>query len=120
MSIAYNGPVLEPLELTPTMAAVIKIFVAGPDEPHYGSEIMRQTGLSSGSVYPALAKFRKHHWLTVGTEDIDPHVEGRPPRRFYKITGDAVTAARIQLAALSEFYRPPAVRPRLVTEAGAR
>jgi PadR family transcriptional regulator, regulatory protein PadR len=114
------GHVMEPLELTPTMTAIIKIFLAEPDRPHYGMEIMRRTGLSSGSVYPALAAFRKHRWLTVGTEDIDPHTEGRPPRRFYKITGDALTAARIQLAALREFYSPPAVRPRLITEGGAR
>lgn len=80
---------------------------------------MRETGRSSGSVYPALAALRKHRWLTVGTEDIDPHVEGRPPRRFYKITGDAIPAARAQLTARSEFYRPPTVRTRLVREGSA-
>jgi PadR family transcriptional regulator, regulatory protein PadR len=107
---------IEDLNLTPKMAELIKVFLADPDQPRYGFEIMRLTGQPSGTVYPALATFEKARWLTVGREDIDPRTEGRPPRRFYKITGDAVPAARIQLAALSEHYRLPAVRPRAILE----
>ena len=59
-------------------------------KPHSGPRALEEAGL-----------------LTSGKEDIDPHAEGRPPRRHYTITGAAVTAVRIQLAALSEQYRPP-------------
>ena len=108
------------LELTPRMADVLKVFLADPAESRYGFEIMRATGQPSGTLYPILAKLEKAGWLTGGREDIDPHAEGRPARRFYRITGTAVPVARSQLAALSERYRPPArLRTRLRTESGA-
>ena len=103
---------IEELELTPKMAAVIKAFLEEPLKPRYGFELMRITGQPSGTMYPILAKFERAGWLVGGKEDIDPNAEGRPPRYLYRITGAAVAAARLQLAALSDRYRPPAtVRP---------
>jgi PadR family transcriptional regulator PadR len=105
------------LELTPKMADVIKVFLEDPSEPRYGMELMRTTGQPSGTLYPILAKFERHGWLTLGKEDIDPRVEGRPARRFYRITGAAIPVARSQLAQLSARYRPPTgILPRLRTE----
>jgi PadR family transcriptional regulator PadR len=108
----YTGR-MQDLDITPKMAKVLKIFLEDPDQPRYGFEIMRLTGLASGSLYPMLARLEQAGWLSKGKEDIDPHTEGRPPRLHYTITGAAVTAARLQLAALSDQYRPPAPgRPR--------
>lgn len=89
------------------MADVIRVFLQNPAERQYGFGLMRTTGLPSGTLYPILAKFEQHGWLTVGTEDIDPKKEGRPPRRFYVITAPAWTAAEEQLYELHERYRPP-------------
>jgi PadR family transcriptional regulator, regulatory protein PadR len=105
--MTYTGCV-DDLDITPKMAKVLKIFLEDPARPRYGFEIMRLTGLASGSLYPMLARLEQAGWLTRGKEDIDPHVEGRPPRLHYTLTGDAATAARLQLAALSDQYRPPA------------
>jgi PadR family transcriptional regulator, regulatory protein PadR len=98
------------LDLTPKMAAVIKVFLEDTQRPRYGFELMRITRQPSGTLYPNLAKFERAGWLTGGKEEIDPHAEGRPARRFYRITGAGALAARQQLAALSERYRPPAAR----------
>lgn len=107
------------LELTPKMADIIKVFLEDPQRPRYGFELMRLTGQPSGSLYPNLAKFEQAGWLTGGKERIDPRAAGRPPRRNYRITGAAVSAARCQLAKLSERFRPPTVvQRRLVTEGG--
>ena len=107
-------PVIQDLELTPKMAAVIKIFLEDPQQPRYGFELMRSTGQPSGTLYPILAKFEQAGWLTGGKEDIDPHAERRPARRFYRITRAAIAAAHTQLTALSEQYRPPSITwPRL-------
>lgn len=106
---------MQDLDITPKMAKVLKIFLEDPGQPRYGFEIMRLSGLASGSLYPMLARLEEAGWLTRGKENIDPHVEGRPPRLHYTITGAAITAARRQLAALSDQYRPPAparTRPR--------
>jgi DNA-binding PadR family transcriptional regulator len=107
-------------DLSPKMVDVIKIFLEDPSKPRYGMELMRATKQPSGTLYPILAKFEKNGWLSLGNEDIDPRVEGRPARRFYRITGAAEKAAHRQLAALSARYRPPAgIRPRLITDGGA-
>ena len=110
---------IEDLELTPKMADVLKVFLEDPTKGRYGYELMHLTGQSSNTMYPALARLEKAGWLTAGKEDIDPHAAGRPPRRVYRISGAAVTVARVQLAALSERYRPPEpARPRLVPRGG--
>ena len=105
--MTYNG-LVQRLDITPKMAMVLKVFLEAPGQPRYGFELMKLTGMASGSLYPMLARLERAGWLTRGKEDIDPHAAGRPARTNYAITGAAVTAARIQLAALSEQFRPPA------------
>jgi PadR family transcriptional regulator, regulatory protein PadR len=97
------------LSITPRMAAVLKVFLEDPNQPRYGFELMKLTGTASGSLYPMLARLESAGWLTRGKEDIDPRAAGRPARTNYVITGAAASAARIQLAELSERYRPPAL-----------
>jgi PadR family transcriptional regulator PadR len=91
------------------MATVLKVFLEDPGQPRYGFEIMKRTGMASGSLYPMLARLERAGWLTRGREDIDPRAAGRPARTNYIITGAAASAARMQLAALSEQFRPPAL-----------
>ena len=101
------------------MAALIKIFLEDTQQPRFGLELIRITGQPSGSIYPSLAKFEHAGWLVGGKEDIDPRAEGRPARRFYRLTGAGARAAHNQLAALSEQYRPPGTsRPRLAPQGG--
>jgi PadR family transcriptional regulator PadR len=95
------------LEITPRMARVLKVFLEDPSQPRYGFELMKLTGMASGSLYPMLARLEEAGWLSRGKEDINPHEAGRPPRLHYTIAGDAAMAARVQLAALSDQYRPP-------------
>lgn len=104
--MAYIG-IVQDLQITPKMARVLKIFLQDPTVSRYGFELMRLTGLASGSLYPMLARLEEAGWLTRGREDIDPREKGRPPRLNYTITGAAASAARLQLAELSDQYRPP-------------
>jgi PadR family transcriptional regulator, regulatory protein PadR len=98
---------MQDLDITPKMATVLKVFLEDPDQSRYGFELMKLTGLASGSLYPMLARLEGAGWLTKGKESIDPRTAGRPARTHYTITGAAASAARIQLAELSERYRPP-------------
>ncbi len=90
------------------MARVLKVFLEDPDQPRYGFELMKLTGMASGSLYPMLARLEAAGWLARGREDIDPRAAGRPARTNYMITGAAASTARVQLAALSDQFRPPA------------
>jgi PadR family transcriptional regulator, regulatory protein PadR len=99
---------MQDLDITPKMATVLKVFLEDPDQPRYGFELMKLTGMASGSLYPMLAKLEGAGWLTRGKENIDPRTAGRPARTHYRITGTAASVARIRLDELSERYRPPA------------
>jgi PadR family transcriptional regulator PadR len=98
---------MQDLDITPKMATVLKVFLKDPDQPRYGFELMKLTGMASGSLYPMLARLEGAGWLTRGKEVIDPRTVGRPARTHYRITGAAASAAHIQLAELSERFRPP-------------
>jgi PadR family transcriptional regulator, regulatory protein PadR len=93
--------------MTLTVQLVLVALLANPAREMYGFEVTRATGLPSGTVYPILARLKDAGWLTVRNERIIPQEEGRPPRRYYKLTGKGIADAReataraaVQLAAL--------------------
>ncbi|HET9257817.1 MAG TPA: helix-turn-helix transcriptional regulator [Pseudonocardiaceae bacterium] len=98
------------MRITATVGKVLRVFLDDIAEPRYGFELMQQTGLASGTLYPILARLEAAGWLTSHLEDIDPGIEGRPARRFYRISQAAARIARDELAALSEQLRPPSVQ----------
>src|SRR3954447_21932118 len=93
---------------------VLEALVLDPDRELYGVEIGELANLMSGTVHPILARLEGVGWLTSRWEDIDPQVEGRPARRYYRLTADGVTAAR---AALARAHRP-VLRRRLRPQVG--
>ena len=99
---------MKDLDITPKMAMVGKAFLEDPNRSRYGFELMKLTGMASGSLYPMLAKLEGAGWLIKGKEDIDPHAKGRPARTNYTITGAAASVAHARLTQLSNQYQPPA------------
>ena len=68
----------------------------------YGFEIMRVAELPSGTVYPLLRRLEGSGLVTSRWEDgTDPAEEGRPLRRYYRVTAEgerSLAAARERLA----------------------
>lgn len=53
----------------------------------YGFDILEQTGLTSGTVYPALDRLERLGMALSRWEDAQvAHEEKRPPRRYFEIT----------------------------------
>lgn len=94
------------VQITLAALKVLGVFLDDPGKPRYGLELMRLTGMKSGSLYPILARLERFGWLESAREDIDPGVAGRPARRMYRITDDGLQGARIERAALYEHLRP--------------
>jgi DNA-binding PadR family transcriptional regulator len=68
----------------------------------YGFDVIDQTGLPSGTVYPALSRLERDGFVKSAWEDEQQaHADGRPARRYYRLTAPGVKA----LAAASSFYR---------------
>jgi len=84
---------------------VLHAFLEDPGQELYGIEIGTAAGLPSGTLHPILARLEGLGWLESRWEDVDPRVEGRPPRRYYRMTALGAQAAT---AALARAYRAPA------------
>jgi DNA-binding PadR family transcriptional regulator len=68
----------------------------------YGFDIIDQTGLPSGTVYPALGRLEQDGLLKSAWENaVEAHADGRPARRYYKLTAAGVRA----LSEAAAFYR---------------
>lgn len=101
---------MEEVRITATVGKVLRVFLEEVTEPRYGFELMQRTGLASGTLYPILARLEAAGWLTSHLEDIDPAIERRPARRFYRISQAAATIARDELTALSRQLQPPSAQ----------
>ncbi|WP_405536699.1 PadR family transcriptional regulator [Streptomyces sp. NBC_00075] len=62
-----------------------------------GLSICRDADLGSGTVYPILDRLEERGWVTSRTE-AEPH-PGRPPRRYYTLTGPGHSLAASALEA---------------------
>jgi PadR family transcriptional regulator, regulatory protein PadR len=91
---------VDPVRMTTAVAQVASAFLADPQEDRYGLDLMRDTGLASGTLYPILVRLERSGWVSGHWEDVDPVAEGRPGRRYYRLTPDGVVAARRDLAEL--------------------
>lgn len=100
------GRVSERIRITTNVAQVLAVLLDDPQVERYGLEIMRATGQPSGTLYPILNRLQEVGWVSAGWEDIDPSVEGRPARRYYRLTAEGVAVARTELAALQAKLRP--------------
>lgn len=61
---------------------------------HYGLELAKAAGLKAGTLYPILARLEAAGWIEGSWEQIDPQVEGRRPRRYYRLTASGTSAAK--------------------------
>lgn len=73
---------------SPQVTAVLEALADGCT---YGLEVMRRTGLKSGTVYPILRRMETAGWISGKREECAPE-PGRPARRLYKLTSKAPAA----------------------------
>lgn len=93
---------VQEVRITTSVAKVLRAFLEDVNKPRYGFDLMRDTGLASGSLYPILTRLRVTGWLVAQFEEIDEKAEGRPARRFYTLSADGAAAARVSLAELHQ------------------
>ena len=82
--------------------ATVAVRAALADGVSYGFDIMDATDLPSGTVYPILARLQSRGLAESEWEDPRvPREEGRPARKYYRITA----AGRSALATELERFR---------------
>lgn len=91
---------------------VLRALLAEPTKEMYGLEVCAEAGLQSGTIHPILARLEGLGWLESRWEDIKPEEEGRPRRRYYRLTEDGAERARIALAQATTPVAALSLRPR--------
>lgn len=84
--------------MTQATQLVLRALLAEPTHEYYGLQICEAAGLPSGTIHPILARLEGLGWLESRWEEIDPAEEGRPRRRYYRLTEDGAESARTTLA----------------------
>ncbi|MFN2479239.1 MAG: PadR family transcriptional regulator [Pseudonocardiaceae bacterium] len=113
------------LRMTVGVLAVLGALLDRSDTELYGLEIVRASGLEPGTIYPILQRLRGAGWVSDRWEDPEPaHAEGRPPRRYYRLTveGRARAVHALQKgrdrSGLSRLLTPPPFPATPTIEAG--
>ena len=78
--------------LTRTTARTLQAFLESPRSWRYGYDLMKTADISSGTLYPLLARLTDDGWLESRWEEADR--PGKPPRQLYRLTATGRASAR--------------------------
>jgi DNA-binding PadR family transcriptional regulator len=83
-------------------AATVAILKAIQDGHRFGLDVMDATSLPSGTVYPTLARMEARAYVESEWEDTEAaKADGRPRRRYYRLTADGALALNEALGRLA-------------------
>jgi DNA-binding PadR family transcriptional regulator len=77
---------------SPQTGRLLAVMLQKPRAWHYGYELSRGTGLSSGTLYPLLMRLSDHGLLESYWQE--PERPGKPPRHVYRLTSEGRAFAR--------------------------
>ena len=89
---------------SPQTRDLLAVMLGKPRTWHYGYELSRDTGLSSGTLYPLLMRLSDQELLESHWQE--PERPGKPPRHVYRLTSDGLAFAR----AIARPGKPSVVR----------
>ncbi len=103
------------VRMTVQTQMILQALLRDPARALYGLELAEDTGLLPGTAYPILMRLENEGWVTSWWEDISPEAEGRPRRRYYRMT---VNGAAQAAAAIAAARRPSRTALRSLAEGG--
>ena len=87
------------MKMTAPLERVLRAFLDDPAAPRYGYDLMKAAGLKSGTLYPMLGRLEADKLVTSAWET--PQADGQRPRKYYRLTGEGIRVARLELAQTS-------------------
>ncbi|MDB4872660.1 MAG: transcriptional regulator PadR family protein, partial [Gemmatimonadales bacterium] len=86
------------MQLTRPLERVLRAFLADPTANRHGYDLMKAAKLASGTLYPMLSRLQDEGLVTSEWELQQEDSGGRPRRKYYRLTGEGVRVARLELA----------------------
>lgn len=80
---------------------IFALMLEDPTKGWAGADLTRATAIPSGNLYVILGDLQERGVLESEWEKVDPKVEGRPRRRFFKLTPLGVRSAQRALRAVA-------------------
>jgi DNA-binding PadR family transcriptional regulator len=94
--------------LTPQTVEVLRALLSRPATPRWGRDIGQEVGLKSGTLHPILARLERAGVVESFWELPDElENQGRPRRRYYRLTTGGAQAAQLAIAEKSPGHRTP-------------
>lgn len=103
------------VRMTMQTQMILQALLRDPTRALYGLELAEETGILPGTAYPILIRLENERWVTSWWEDISPEAEGRPRRRYYRLTANGAAQAS---AAIAAARRPSRAALRSLAEEG--
>lgn len=85
--------------------SILSAFLACQGQEFAEADIARETGLKSGTLYPALFRLERAEWLQSKSDQGIPTELRRPRRLMYMLTQKGEEQARSICAQVSEMIR---------------
>jgi PadR family transcriptional regulator, regulatory protein PadR len=95
------GPKNSDVRMSLQTLRVLEVFLDAPADELSGADVIKRSGIASGTLYPILFRLESAGWFVSRWEDIDPGVAGRPRRRFYRVTPTGLQCASNALASFT-------------------
>ena len=92
--------------LTRTTTRALLALLAAPRSWRHGYDLMKEAELSSGTLYPILARLTDDGWLESRWEESP--FPGKPARQLYRLTADGRAAAHEAVRAARAEWLPGA------------
>jgi len=86
------------MKLTGPLERVLRVLLDDTSAQRYGYDLMKAARLPSGTLYPMLARLQAEGLVTSEWESQPQDASGRPPRKYYQLTGEGIRVARLELA----------------------
>jgi len=77
---------------SPQTRKLLVAMLRRPRKWHYGYELSKDTGLTSGTLYPLLMRLNDQGFLESRWQE--PERPGKPPRHSYRLTSEGLVFAR--------------------------
>ena len=97
------------MRMTGPLERVLGAFLAEPAASRYGYDLMKAARLPSGTLYQLLVLLEHQQLVTSAWET--PQQEGQRPRKYYRLTGEGIRIARLELAQASARRQRAPARP---------
>lgn len=74
------------MKRTDTTARTLRALLDAKDEWTYGASLAKAAQIRTGTLHPILTRLEENGWIEARWEDADPSAEGRPRRRYVRLT----------------------------------